>query len=182
MVCTLSTSTRTWGQSEALPSPPRRSYNQNMYKGVLRDDERRREKMLKREEELQASKQKRELYERVQTVERVTPDWKNVRPSVVCVLLAFIFLDVGTLLNFQGPLIHTRRSQGWITVASFFGSISIAPAIRCMELSIALKNYPPKCIIVCTILFKTSSIRLSVTTSNYSLIWSLRLSSTIIWL
>ena len=45
-----------------------------MYKGVLRDDERRREKMLKREEELQASKQKRELYERVQTVERVTPD------------------------------------------------------------------------------------------------------------
>lgn len=143
MVCTLSTSARTWGQLEAFPSPPHRSYNQNMYKGVLRDDERRREKMLKREEELQASKQKRELYERVQTVERVTPDWKNVRPSVVCVLLAFIFLHVDTLLNFQGPLIHSRRSQGWITVASFFGSISIAPAIRCMELSIALKNYPP---------------------------------------
>jgi protein PET117 len=44
--------------------------SQNMYKGVLRDDERRREKMRQREEELQASKQKRELYERVQNVEQ----------------------------------------------------------------------------------------------------------------
>lgn len=39
-----------------------------MYKGVLRDDERRREKMRQREEELQESVRKRELYERVQTV------------------------------------------------------------------------------------------------------------------
>jgi protein PET117 len=45
-----------------------------MYKGVLRDDERRRAKMRQREEELQASKQKRELYERVQTVERPAAD------------------------------------------------------------------------------------------------------------
>jgi protein PET117 len=41
-----------------------------MYKGVLRDDERRREKMKQREEELQESKRKRALYECVQTVER----------------------------------------------------------------------------------------------------------------
>ncbi|KAF8239418.1 hypothetical protein L208DRAFT_1237903 [Tricholoma matsutake] len=44
--------------------------HENMYKGVLRDDERRREKMRQREEQLQASKQTRERYERVQTVER----------------------------------------------------------------------------------------------------------------
>ncbi|EGN96833.1 hypothetical protein SERLA73DRAFT_93462 [Serpula lacrymans var. lacrymans S7.3] len=41
---------------------------ENMYKGVLRDDERRKEKMKKREEEFQASLRKREVYERVQTV------------------------------------------------------------------------------------------------------------------
>ena len=39
-----------------------------MYQGVLRDDERRKEKMRKREEELQDSLRKRELYERVQKV------------------------------------------------------------------------------------------------------------------
>jgi protein PET117 len=41
-----------------------------MYKGVLRDDERRREKMRQRQEELEASQRKRELYERVQAVEK----------------------------------------------------------------------------------------------------------------
>lgn len=39
-----------------------------MYKGVLRDDERRREKTRKREMDLQESLRKRELYERVQKV------------------------------------------------------------------------------------------------------------------
>jgi protein PET117 len=39
-----------------------------MYKGVLRDDARRLEKMRQREEELRESQRKRELYERVQTV------------------------------------------------------------------------------------------------------------------
>jgi len=39
-----------------------------MYQGVLRDDERRREKMKKREEDLQESLRKREEYERVQSV------------------------------------------------------------------------------------------------------------------
>lgn len=43
---------------------------QNMYQGVLRDDERRREKMRQRQEDLLHSQQKRELYERVQTVVR----------------------------------------------------------------------------------------------------------------
>ncbi|KAF5373321.1 hypothetical protein D9615_007420 [Tricholomella constricta] len=43
---------------------------ENMYKGVLRDDERRREKMRQREQELEESRKKRELYERVQAVER----------------------------------------------------------------------------------------------------------------
>lgn len=39
-----------------------------MYQGVLRDDERRREKMRRREEELRESQRKREVYERVQPV------------------------------------------------------------------------------------------------------------------
>lgn len=41
---------------------------ETMYQGVLRDDERRRAKYMKRKEELEASMRKRELYERVQTV------------------------------------------------------------------------------------------------------------------
>ncbi len=41
-----------------------------MYKGVLRDDERRREKMKQREQDLIASQQKRDLYERTQNVTR----------------------------------------------------------------------------------------------------------------
>lgn len=39
-----------------------------MYQGVLRDDERRREKMKKRTDDLQESLRKREQYERVQSV------------------------------------------------------------------------------------------------------------------
>ena len=39
-----------------------------MYQGVLRDDARRRKKMLQREEELKESLRKREQYERVQRV------------------------------------------------------------------------------------------------------------------
>ncbi|KAF8892239.1 hypothetical protein BD779DRAFT_1511785 [Infundibulicybe gibba] len=39
-----------------------------MYKGVLKDDERRREKMQKREDELRESQRKREIYEQVQRV------------------------------------------------------------------------------------------------------------------
>ena len=51
-----------------------------MYKGVLRDDERRREKMKQREQDLIASQQKRELYERMQNVTRSSPTWpKYVR-------------------------------------------------------------------------------------------------------
>jgi protein PET117 len=46
---------------------------QVMYQGVLRDDERRREKMRQREEEFQISRAKREIYERVQKV-RGAPD------------------------------------------------------------------------------------------------------------
>jgi len=41
---------------------------ETMYQGVLRDDERRRAKYMKRKEELEASMRKRELYERLQTV------------------------------------------------------------------------------------------------------------------
>ncbi|TFK39831.1 hypothetical protein BDQ12DRAFT_603017 [Crucibulum laeve] len=43
---------------------------ENMYKGVLKDDERRREKMRQREADLRESQRKREIYERVQTVEK----------------------------------------------------------------------------------------------------------------
>jgi len=41
-----------------------------MYRGVLRDDERRREKFRQREEELRTSQRKRELYEQVQKVKQ----------------------------------------------------------------------------------------------------------------
>lgn len=41
-----------------------------MYKGVLRDDERRREKMAQRQKDFDESRVKRELYEKVQRVER----------------------------------------------------------------------------------------------------------------
>jgi protein PET117 len=47
---------------------------QTMYQGVLRDDERRRAKYMKRKEELEASLRKRELYERVQTVKGANED------------------------------------------------------------------------------------------------------------
>ncbi|KAJ7577009.1 hypothetical protein C8J56DRAFT_799628 [Mycena floridula] len=43
---------------------------ETMYQGVLRDDERRREKQLQRMRDFEESKQKRELYERVQRVEQ----------------------------------------------------------------------------------------------------------------
>ncbi|CCM02572.1 uncharacterized protein FIBRA_04675 [Fibroporia radiculosa] len=41
---------------------------ETMYQGVVRDEARRREKMRQREEELQDSLRKREIYERVQNV------------------------------------------------------------------------------------------------------------------
>ncbi|KAF9454302.1 hypothetical protein P691DRAFT_797855 [Macrolepiota fuliginosa MF-IS2] len=41
---------------------------ETMYQGVLRDDERRREKMRQRQAELEESRRKREVYERVQNV------------------------------------------------------------------------------------------------------------------
>lgn len=44
---------------------------QTMYQGVLKDDQRRQEKMRQREENLKASQQKRELYEKVQAVSKV---------------------------------------------------------------------------------------------------------------
>ncbi|KAI9433433.1 hypothetical protein BJY52DRAFT_1337294 [Lactarius psammicola] len=47
--------------------------HETMYKGVLRDDERRRRKMGERGEDLLRSQQKREIYERVQRVEAVVP-------------------------------------------------------------------------------------------------------------
>ncbi|KAI0035300.1 hypothetical protein K488DRAFT_83139 [Vararia minispora EC-137] len=45
-----------------------------MYQGVIRDDERRREKMRQREEDLRISKAKREIYERVQKVQPSIPN------------------------------------------------------------------------------------------------------------
>lgn len=41
---------------------------QTMYQGVLRDDERRKEKMRQRQAELEESQRKRALYEQVQQV------------------------------------------------------------------------------------------------------------------
>ncbi|KAI0343013.1 hypothetical protein BDW22DRAFT_1329626 [Trametopsis cervina] len=43
---------------------------ETMYKGVLRDDERRREKLRRREQEYEDSQRKRALYEAVQSVPR----------------------------------------------------------------------------------------------------------------
>ncbi|KAI0053172.1 hypothetical protein FA95DRAFT_937163 [Auriscalpium vulgare] len=42
--------------------------HERMYQGVLRDDERRREKMKQREDDYIQSQRKREIYERVQRV------------------------------------------------------------------------------------------------------------------
>lgn len=42
-----------------------------MYQGVLRDDERRKEKMLQRQTDLEESRKKREIYERVQNVQKL---------------------------------------------------------------------------------------------------------------
>ncbi|KIJ20900.1 hypothetical protein PAXINDRAFT_6679 [Paxillus involutus ATCC 200175] len=41
---------------------------EDMFQGVLRDDERRREKMRRRQEDFQESQRKREAYESTQTV------------------------------------------------------------------------------------------------------------------
>ncbi|EMD39085.1 hypothetical protein CERSUDRAFT_112780 [Gelatoporia subvermispora B] len=46
---------------------------ETMYQGVLRDDERRREKMRQREEDLRESQRKRALYERFQPVSGSVP-------------------------------------------------------------------------------------------------------------
>ncbi|KAH9933379.1 uncharacterized protein B0H18DRAFT_870628 [Fomitopsis serialis] len=46
---------------------------ETMFQGVLRDDERRREKMHQREQDLQESLRKREIYERVQSVSNSSP-------------------------------------------------------------------------------------------------------------
>ncbi|EAU90491.1 hypothetical protein CC1G_00875 [Coprinopsis cinerea okayama7 len=43
-----------------------------MYQGVIRDDERRREKLRQRQLELEESQRKRELYERYQKVEKAS--------------------------------------------------------------------------------------------------------------
>lgn len=56
---------------------------QTMYKGVLKDDERRREKMRQREEDLVTSQRKREIYERVQTVEKSPNPWRSCISSNV---------------------------------------------------------------------------------------------------
>ncbi|EKM50491.1 uncharacterized protein PHACADRAFT_129738 [Phanerochaete carnosa HHB-10118-sp] len=45
-----------------------RQESETMFKGVLRDDERRREKMQQRQAELEESQRKRVLYEQVQHV------------------------------------------------------------------------------------------------------------------
>ena len=41
---------------------------QNMFQGVLRDDERRQEKMRQRQQDFEESQRKRAIYERTQTV------------------------------------------------------------------------------------------------------------------
>ncbi|KAJ4475047.1 hypothetical protein J3R30DRAFT_3506308 [Lentinula aciculospora] len=45
-----------------------------MYRGVLKDDERRVAKMKQRQQEFEESKRRRELYERVQTVQDINED------------------------------------------------------------------------------------------------------------
>ncbi|KAF7308879.1 hypothetical protein MKEN_01088200 [Mycena kentingensis (nom. inval.)] len=44
--------------------------HETMYQGVVRDDERRKKKMLQREAELRESQKKREIYEQVQRVHK----------------------------------------------------------------------------------------------------------------
>ena len=72
MVCSSSTRTRERGTSEATHRVCIALIGtcQTMYKGVLRDEERRLEKMRQREAELQESRRKREVYERFQEVRK----------------------------------------------------------------------------------------------------------------
>ena len=46
-----------------------------MYRGVLLDDERRRAKLKQREDDLRESQRKRQIYERVQTIDRSSASW-----------------------------------------------------------------------------------------------------------
>ncbi|KAF9073264.1 hypothetical protein BDP27DRAFT_1216371 [Rhodocollybia butyracea] len=45
---------------------------ESMYQGVVKDDERRLAKMKERQQDFEESKRKRELYERVQTVQETS--------------------------------------------------------------------------------------------------------------
>ena len=60
-----------------------------MYKGVLRDDERRREKLRQREEDLRVSQHKREWYEQVQKVKKASDVWRFLAGSQYHLLPSF---------------------------------------------------------------------------------------------
>jgi hypothetical protein len=68
-----------------------------MYRGVLRDDERRREKFRQREEELRTSQRKRELYEQVQKVKQGTDVWLFVvQGQGIYAFILFIEVETGS--------------------------------------------------------------------------------------
>lgn len=71
--CAFPTGTRTRGSGFWCSSRDQLTDTlfQTMYEGVLRDDERRKEKQLQRKAELEESRRKREIYESVQNVHRV---------------------------------------------------------------------------------------------------------------
>lgn len=68
MGCSLPASKRTRCMYYILSTVNISHDTQNMFQGVLRDDERRQEKMRQRQQDFEESQRKRAIYERTQTV------------------------------------------------------------------------------------------------------------------
>ncbi|KAI0642109.1 hypothetical protein C8Q79DRAFT_275334 [Trametes meyenii] len=93
---------------------------ETMFQGVIRDDERRREKMRQREEELQRSMQKRELYERVQSTEplairgnRRVVNLQHEQSSCTTILGGLVLLSIMLLFdeNIRPRLLFAKSSR-----------------------------------------------------------------------
>ncbi len=89
-----------------------------MYKGVLRDDERRREKMKQREQDLIASQQKRDLYERTQNVTRSSSTWpKYVRMLFVRTHRQYFYRNAFRRLTEQCNADLCQHCRAWLILS-----------------------------------------------------------------
>ena len=85
-----------------------------MYRGVLLDDERRRAKLKQREDDLRESQRKRQIYERVQTIDRSSASWLllNIQtraPNTYYPLQQLLFVFIALIaVGFSWPA-HVSR-------------------------------------------------------------------------